>query len=57
MIYHYPANLFVADFIGNPKVNLMEGQVSGKNTVDLGEFKISVDTTHAGGSVVVGIRP
>jgi multiple sugar transport system ATP-binding protein len=56
-IYHFPANLFVADFIGNPKVNLLEGFVSGKNTVDLGKFKISVDTYNASGNVVVGIRP
>jgi multiple sugar transport system ATP-binding protein len=26
-VYHYPANLFVADFIGNPKVNLLDGVV------------------------------
>ncbi len=56
-VYHYPANLFVADFIGNPKVNLLEGEVSGKNTVNLGSFKISVDTFRATGNVVVGIRP
>jgi multiple sugar transport system ATP-binding protein len=56
-IYHYPANLFVADFIGNPKVNLLDGDVISKNTVDLGSFKISMDTYHANGKVVVGIRP
>jgi len=56
-VYHFPANLFVADFIGNPKVNLLDGVVSGKNTVDLGKFKIPVDTNNASGSVVVGIRP
>jgi multiple sugar transport system ATP-binding protein len=56
-IYHYPANLFVADFIGNPKVNLLDGVVSGKNFVDLGKFKIPVDTNNATGNVVVGIRP
>ena len=56
-VYHYPANLFVADFIGNPKVNLLEGEVSGKNTVNLGTFKIAVDTFRATGNVVVGIRP
>src|SRR5512147_867169 len=39
-IYRFPANLFVADFIGNPKVNLLEGEVRGKNTVDRGSFKI-----------------
>jgi ABC-type sugar transport system ATPase subunit len=56
-VYHFPANLFVADFIGNPKVNLLGGVVSGKNTVDLGEFKIAIDTFNAAGGVVVGIRP
>jgi ABC-type sugar transport system ATPase subunit len=56
-VYHFPANLFIADFIGNPKVNLLEGEVSGKNTVDLGTFKITVDPTRAVGKVVVGIRP
>jgi len=56
-VYHFPANLFVADFIGNPKVNLLDGVVSGKNSVDLGNFKITVNTGNANGSVVVGIRP
>jgi ABC-type sugar transport system ATPase subunit len=56
-VYHYPANLFVADFIGNPKVNLLDGVVSDKNSVDLGKFKITINTDDAYGSVVVGIRP
>jgi ABC-type sugar transport system ATPase subunit len=56
-IYHFPANLFVADFIGNPKVNLLDGVVSGKNSVDLGKFKITMNTSNAAGKVVVGIRP
>ena len=56
-IYHYPANLFVADFIGNPKVNLLEGEIDGKNLVDLGDFNIKVDTYKSNGKVVVGVRP
>ena len=56
-VYHYPANLFVADFIGNPKVNLLEGLVSSKNSVDLGNFKLNMETHHAHGKVVVGVRP
>ncbi len=56
-VYHFPANLFVADFIGNPKVNLLDGEVSGKNTVDLGSFKTAVSTYGAINKVVVGIRP
>jgi multiple sugar transport system ATP-binding protein len=56
-VYHYPANLFVADFIGNPKVNLLESVISGRNCVDLGNFKLSMDTHNANGKVVVGVRP
>jgi len=56
-IYHYPANLFVADFIGNPKINLLEGEIDGKNQVNLGAFNINLNTHRATGQVVVGIRP
>lgn len=56
-IYHFPANLFVADFIGNPKVNLLEGSVDGKNLVKVQDFTISVDTRSATGQVVVALRP
>jgi ABC-type sugar transport system ATPase subunit len=55
-IYHYPANLFVADFIGNPKVNLLDGVVNG-NSVDLGAFQIDMDTSSAPERVVVAVRP
>ncbi len=57
MVYHYPANLFAADFIGNPKVNLLEGRVAGKNLVDVGKFSIPVKTFDKTGAVVAGIRP
>jgi len=56
-VYHYPANLFVADFIGNPKVNLLDGVVRSKNSVDLGNFRLNMETHHANGKVVVGVRP
>jgi ABC-type sugar transport system ATPase subunit len=55
-VYHYPANLFVADFIGNPKVNLLDGVVNG-NEVDLGGFQIDMDTRGAPENVVVAVRP
>ncbi len=55
-VYHYPANLFVADFIGNPKVNLLNGVVNG-HSVDLGEFQIEMDTSGAPDKVVVAVRP
>jgi len=56
-VYHYPANLFVADFIGNPKVNLLDGVVNENNSVDLGRFKIAMDTSNAPEKVVVAVRP
>ena len=28
-LYHNPANLFVAGFIGSPAMNMMEGKISG----------------------------
>ena len=56
-VYHFPANLFVADFIGNPKANLMPGWIAGKNQVDVGKFNIPVKTFKQTGEVVVGIRP
>ena len=56
-VYHFPANLFVADFIGNPKINLLPGWVTDKNTVDLGKFNVPVKTYKQTGDVVVGIRP
>jgi multiple sugar transport system ATP-binding protein len=57
MVYHYPANLFVADFIGNPKINLMPGKVVGKNSVDIGGVIVPVKTHNQTGEVVLGMRP
>jgi multiple sugar transport system ATP-binding protein len=56
-VYHYPSNLFVADFIGNPKVNLLKGVVAGNGSVDLGKFKLAVDTHSAPEQVVCAMRP
>ena len=56
-LYHFPANLFVADFIGNPKVNLLDGVVTGKNLVQVGDFNVSMDTYSATGNNVVAVRP
>ncbi len=56
-IYHFPANLFIADFIGNPKVNLLDGFVSETNNIKLGDFGLNVETHDANGNVVVAIRP
>ena len=55
-IYNDPANLFVADFIGSPSMNLLPG------VVEDGVFRsgdLSVESVAAGGrrDIVLGVRP
>ena len=66
-LYHYPANKFVAGFIGSPTMNLVDGELKEEN----GEIYFSLDGTlieilgkkanklksHVGKRVTFGIRP
>jgi multiple sugar transport system ATP-binding protein len=65
-LYHNPANLFVAGFIGSPRMNLLPAQVVGANgvgvTVELpAGVRIAVPAQGAsaqpGAAVTLGIRP
>jgi ABC-type sugar transport system ATPase subunit len=56
VVYHSPANLFVADFIGNPKVNLLQGVATG-SAIDVENFQIPMNTHGILGNVVVAVRP
>ena len=64
-LYHKPDNLFVAGFIGSPKMNFINGKVRAANgttvTVDLGKLgTIELPRTSkdvAGQDVTLGIRP
>ena len=56
-IYHFPANHFVADFIGNPKVNLLDSIIIEKNLVKVGDFNVSVETHSAKQNNIVAVRP
>jgi len=56
-IYRFPANLFVADFIGNPKVNLLNGVIDGNGCVNLDGFSVPANTRNARGPVVMAVRP
>src|SRR5574338_174615 len=56
-VYHFPSNLFVADFIGNPKVNLLDGKVNGNGCVQVADFKIPVRSHSANGKTVIAVRP
>ena len=64
-LYHKPDNLFVAGFIGSPKMNFINGKVTsadGTNvTVDLGALGVMTlprqSRAVAGQNVTIGIRP
>jgi len=59
-VYDKPANLFVAEFIGSPSMNLLKGEVTS-NGVLLGEGTLlplpPVHNARHGQKVVYGIRP
>ena len=55
-LYNHPRNLFVASFIGSPKMNLLKGNATGQG-IDLagvGTLATALGTT---GPVTLGIRP
>jgi multiple sugar transport system ATP-binding protein len=65
-LYHHPRNLFVAGFIGSPKMNFLEGTVTAcdasRVTLDLGTGRpviAAADTTRLrpGATVTLGLRP
>jgi multiple sugar transport system ATP-binding protein len=60
-LYRRPANLFVAGFIGSPKMNFLKGQLNGPDAIQLGggaSLAIGTSPTPAGpGEVVLGVRP
>ena len=65
-VYHFPANLFVADFMGNPETNLLAGEIrrrEGSPAVSLNDYPGAVipltnpEKLHEGLKVVVNIRP
>jgi sn-glycerol 3-phosphate transport system ATP-binding protein len=53
-IYHRPATRFVAEFIGRPAMNTIEGVVAG-GVFRAGDLAVAVDG--ADGPVVLGVRP
>lgn len=66
-IYHEPANTFIADFVGNPSINLLKAKASNINLdelkVELGDMNllfcpksnnVSLRENH---DIIIGIRP
>jgi multiple sugar transport system ATP-binding protein len=61
VLYHEPANLFVAAFIGSPSMNLIEATISD-GTAEFGGYRIRLDPARTppvrdGEQVILGIRP
>ncbi|WP_026486018.1 ABC transporter ATP-binding protein [Caldanaerobius polysaccharolyticus] len=68
-IYDYPANIFVAGFIGSPQMNFIDARLVEKNGEIYAEFKgfslklpdgkvkKLVSSSYVGKEVVLGIRP
>jgi multiple sugar transport system ATP-binding protein len=65
-LYHKPANLFVATFIGSPKMNLLPVNVTGGDgrMIEVGSgdvkatrFQTSGETGRAPRDLILGIRP
>ena len=54
-MYNKPANLFVAKFLGNPPINIVEGQVKD-GSIYVGEHKIG-ETKVKDGTYDLGLRP
>jgi ABC-type sugar transport system ATPase subunit len=55
-IYHQPASRFVAEFIGRPAMNTIDGRVED-GLFRAGEFAIEIADSRAQGPVVLGVRP
>jgi multiple sugar transport system ATP-binding protein len=58
-VYHYPANLFVAGFIGSPAMNLLPARVAGGRLVIEGAPPIGLPWPglREGDEVTLGLRP
>jgi multiple sugar transport system ATP-binding protein len=63
-LYNWPANLFVAGFIGSPRMNFLDGEIVGMEagtaeirTESGGHLRRRVEAGTPGSKVTVGVRP
>ncbi|MDC3062516.1 ATP-binding cassette domain-containing protein, partial [Candidatus Pelagibacter sp.] len=59
-IYNDPNNIFVAEFIGSPKMNIIKinkEQIINSNTINLFKNKISFENLNFEDEIYLGIRP
>jgi multiple sugar transport system ATP-binding protein len=55
-VYHRPANLFVARFVGSPAMNLLAGRVESGCFTGAG-LSLPLDSASNGTQITVGVRP
>jgi multiple sugar transport system ATP-binding protein len=63
-VYDHPANVFVAEFIGSPPMNLLPGRREGGDLVVAGGWRLlapsgssTIGAAEGNGEVTVGLRP
>ena len=59
-IYNNPRNIFVAEFIGNPKMNILKIErknIINKNTIKLFDMDIHFENSNFDSELYLGIRP
>lgn len=66
-VYHNPANLYVATFMGTPPMNVFQGRLEHDGKLDIADIKIDVSTHPAfsllkaqnrlGTTLTIGVRP
>ena len=59
-IYNFPNNLFVAEFIGTPKMNIIKinkDQIINSNTIELFKNKITFENFEFKDEIYLGVRP
>ncbi len=56
-VYDAPLDTFVAAFVGSPKMNLVDGELTGETFILPNGFTVAVAQTIARGAVTLGVRP
>ncbi|MGY4651759.1 ABC transporter ATP-binding protein [Mycobacterium sp. URHB0021] len=56
-VYANPADTFVATFVGSPKMNLLDGELTGEYFTLPTGFTIGVESVDTSGPVTLGVRP
>lgn len=61
-LYYQPKDLFVASFLGSPRINALEADITGENTLTCGGICLNVSDSYRPklknkNKVIIGLRP